>query len=78
VAFLSPRLFDVSSADVKKIPQIKRENYYRHFVVSKAIASVIAAKGALEDPQAYGAKVADRVFPNIPPYDVGTTRICNR
>lgn len=32
---------------------------------------MVAAKGTLEDPQAYGAKVADRVFPNIPPYEVG-------
>jgi len=41
-------------------------------VVSKAVASVIAANGTSEDPQAYGAKVAHRFFPNILPYEVGT------
>jgi hypothetical protein len=41
-------------------------------VVSKAVASVVAANGTSEDPQAYGTKVAHRFFPNILPYEVGT------
>ena len=41
-------------------------------VVGKAIASVVAANGTSEDPQAYGAMVAHRFFPNIVPYKVGT------
>ena len=40
--------------------------------VSKRIASVVAANGTSEDPQAYGTKVAHRFFPNILPYEVGT------
>lgn len=42
-------------------------------VVGKAIAGVVAANGTSEDPKAYGAKVAHRFFPNILPYEVGTT-----
>lgn len=41
-------------------------------VVGKAIASVVAANGTSEDPQAYGTKIAHRFFPNILPYEVGT------
>lgn len=41
-------------------------------MVTKAIASVVAASGTSEDPQGYGAKVAHRFFPNILPYEVGT------
>jgi hypothetical protein len=40
--------------------------------VANAIAGVVAAVGTSEDPQAYGAKVAHRFFPNILPYEVGT------
>ena len=42
-------------------------------VVSKAIAGVVAANGTSEDPQAYGTKVAHRFFPNMLPYEVGTS-----
>ena len=41
-------------------------------VISKAIASVVAANGTSEDPEGYGAKVAHRFFANILPYEVGT------
>ncbi len=39
---------------------------------AKSIASVVAANGTAEDPQAYGEKLAHRFFPNILPYEVGT------
>jgi hypothetical protein len=42
-------------------------------VVSKGVAAVVAANGTSEDPQGYGAKVAHRFFPNILPYEVGTS-----
>ena len=40
--------------------------------ITKAIASVVAANGTAEDPQAYGEKIAHRLFPNMLPYEVGT------
>jgi hypothetical protein len=43
--------------------------------VAKAIAGVIAANGTAEDPQAYGERVAHRFFPNILPYEVGTSAV---
>ncbi len=36
------------------------------------MAAVVAAYGTSEDPQAYGEKIAHRMFPNIMPYTVGT------
>lgn len=41
--------------------------------VSSAIARAVTAIGTAEDPQAYGEKVAHRFFPNILPYEVGTS-----
>jgi len=41
-------------------------------MVGKKIAGIVAATGTSQDPQAYGAKVAHRFFPNILPYEVGT------
>jgi hypothetical protein len=43
--------------------------------VARAIAGVIAANGTAEDPQAYGERVAHRFFPNILPYEVGTSAV---
>jgi hypothetical protein len=43
--------------------------------VAKSIAAVVAAYGTADDPQLYGEKVADRLFPNILPYEVGTPAI---
>lgn len=40
--------------------------------ISKRIAAVVAAYGTAEDPQAYGEKIAHRLFPNMLPYEVGT------
>jgi hypothetical protein len=40
--------------------------------VAQAIAGVVAANGTVEDPRAYGEKVARRFCPNILPYSVGT------
>ncbi len=36
------------------------------------MAAVVAAYGTAEDPQAYGEKIAHRLFPNMLPYTVGT------
>ena len=41
--------------------------------VAKAIAGVVSANGTTEDPLAYGQKIAHRFFPNILPYEVGTS-----
>lgn len=43
--------------------------------VITSVASVISANGTAEDPQAYAATVAHRLFPNILPYEVGTPAI---
>jgi hypothetical protein len=40
--------------------------------VAKAVAAVVAANGTSEDPEAYGTTVAERFFPNVLPYTVGT------
>jgi Domain of unknown function (DUF4331) len=42
---------------------------------AQAIAGVVAANGTAEDPRAYAEKVAHRLFPNILPYDVGTSAV---
>jgi hypothetical protein len=41
--------------------------------IGKAIAGVVSANGTAEDPRAYAEKVAHRLFPNILPYEVGTS-----
>jgi hypothetical protein len=41
--------------------------------VGAAVAGVVAALGTSEDPDAYGLKVAHRLFPNILPYEIGTS-----
>ncbi|MBB6144411.1 hypothetical protein HNQ77_002363 [Silvibacterium bohemicum] len=41
--------------------------------LAKKMAAVVAAYGTSEDPQAYGEKIAHRMFPNIMPYHVGTS-----
>jgi hypothetical protein len=43
--------------------------------VTKAIAGVVSAYGNAEDPKAYAEKVAHRFFPNLLPYEVGTTAV---
>ncbi|HZD47767.1 MAG TPA: DUF4331 family protein [Silvibacterium sp.] len=43
--------------------------------IAKSIAGVVAAYGTAEDPQAYGEKIAHRLFPNILPYEVGTEAV---
>jgi hypothetical protein len=40
--------------------------------VIKSITGAVTAIGTAEDPKAYAEKVAQRFFPNILPYDVGT------
>jgi hypothetical protein len=40
--------------------------------ITKSIASVVAAYGTCEDPQAHGEKIARRFCPNVLPYEVGT------
>ena len=44
---------------------------YGEALASK-MAAVVAAYGTAEDPQAYGEKIAHRLFPNMLPYTVGT------
>jgi hypothetical protein len=41
-------------------------------LVSKAIAGVVGAYGTAEDPHAYGGTLAQKFFPNVLPYTVGT------
>ncbi len=41
--------------------------------VVRAIAGVVSAYGTAEDPQAYAERLAHRFFPNILPYQVGTS-----
>ena len=43
--------------------------------VAKAVTGVVSANGTVEDPCAYGEKVAHRLFPNILPYEVGTPAV---
>jgi hypothetical protein len=43
--------------------------------VIKAIKGAVAANGTAEDPKAYAEKVAHRIFPNILPYEVGTSAV---
>ncbi len=43
--------------------------------VTLAISGVVRAFGTAEDPKAYAEKVAHRFFPNILPYEVGTTAV---
>jgi Domain of unknown function (DUF4331) len=40
--------------------------------LAKKMAAVVAAYGTAEDPNAYGEKIAHRLFPNMLPYTVGT------
>jgi hypothetical protein len=40
--------------------------------LAKKMAAVVAAYGTAEDPQAYGERIAHRLFPNMLPYEVGT------
>jgi Domain of unknown function (DUF4331) len=44
-------------------------------LVAKAIAGVVAATGTAEDPRAYGERVAHRLFPNMLPYEIGTSAV---
>jgi hypothetical protein len=41
--------------------------------VTKSIAGVVSAIGTAEDPKAYAEKVAHRFFPNILPYEIGSS-----
>jgi hypothetical protein len=43
--------------------------------VTKSIAGVVSANGTAEDPQTYAERVAHRFFPNILPYEVGTSAV---
>jgi hypothetical protein len=43
--------------------------------VTKSIAAVVSANGTAEDPRAYADKLAHRFFPNILPYEVGTSAV---
>jgi uncharacterized protein DUF4331 len=43
--------------------------------VIQSIARVVSANGTAEDPQAYAETVAHRLFPNILPYEVGTSAV---
>jgi len=44
-------------------------------VVAKSIAGVVSATGTADDPRAYGEKVAQRFFPNMLPYEIGTPAV---
>ncbi|WP_436762566.1 DUF4331 family protein [Streptosporangium sp. V21-05] len=44
-------------------------------VVAGMVAGVVGAYGTAEDPRAYGRLVADRLFPNVLPYTVGTPAV---
>ena len=43
--------------------------------VTQAIAGVVSANGTAQDPKAYAEKVVHRFFPNILPYEVGTSAV---
>jgi hypothetical protein len=43
--------------------------------VIRSVESVVSAYGTAEDPRAYGVKIANRFFPNMLPYQVGTPAI---
>jgi hypothetical protein len=43
--------------------------------VTKSIAGAVSQNGTAEDPQAYAERVAHRFFPNILPYEVGTSAV---
>jgi Domain of unknown function (DUF4331) len=43
--------------------------------VANAIAAMVSASGTAEDPRSYAEKVAQRFFPNILPYVVGTPAV---
>lgn len=44
-------------------------------VVGKIVAGVVAAYGAADGSEVYGALVAHRMFPNVLPYEVGTPAV---
>lgn len=44
-------------------------------VVADMVAGVVGAYGTAEDPHAYGRSVAERLFPNVLPYTVGTPAV---
>ncbi|GAA4196674.1 hypothetical protein GCM10022252_44400 [Streptosporangium oxazolinicum] len=50
---------------------------FRHFgkIVADMVAGVVGAYGTAEDPHVYGGLVADRLFPNVLPYTVGTPAV---
>ncbi|MFD9127029.1 DUF4331 family protein [Kitasatospora sp. NPDC059571] len=43
--------------------------------IAGAAAAVVAAHGTAEDPGAYGRTVAERIFPNVLPYTLGTPAV---
>jgi hypothetical protein len=43
--------------------------------VIRSVEGVVSAYGTAEDPRAYGVKIANRFFPNMLPYQVGTPAI---
>lgn len=44
-------------------------------IVADAVAGVVAAYGTAEDPQAYAAAVAARLFPDVLPYTIGAPAV---
>ncbi|WP_328852203.1 DUF4331 domain-containing protein [Micromonospora globbae] len=55
------------------LPADDTANYGK--AVAAAVAGVVAAYGTAQDPQAYGATVAARLFPDVLPYTIGTPAV---
>ncbi|MCD0484057.1 DUF4331 domain-containing protein [Streptacidiphilus sp. ASG 303] len=43
--------------------------------IASAVAAVVKSYGTADDPRDYGRTVADRIFPNVLPYTVGTPAV---
>jgi len=43
--------------------------------ITKSLAAVVAAYGTAQNPTAYAAKLAHRLFPNMLPYEIGTPAV---
>jgi Domain of unknown function (DUF4331) len=44
-------------------------------IIADTVAAVVAAYGTAEDPRAYGAAVAAKLFPDVLPYVIGTPAV---
>ncbi|KOG59455.1 hypothetical protein ADK77_40055 [Streptomyces antibioticus] len=43
--------------------------------IAGRVAAVVGARGTTTDPQAYGQQIAERIFPNVLPYTIGTPAV---